>query len=122
MLLVDYQTLPRATFRILLDSCEAMHVVAEATDGLAATDAIRSDALLDGIRTVASGEVPCPPRSRAPSSRDHAQFDKSAYTERHAAESWISRPRRHRTAATRYDKLAVGHEATVTITGINEWL
>jgi len=30
--------------------------------------------------------------------------------------------KRHRAAATRYDKLAVRYETTVTIAAINEWL
>jgi transposase len=30
--------------------------------------------------------------------------------------------KRHRAVATRYDKLAVRYEATVTIAAINEWL
>ena len=34
----------------------------------------------------------------------------------------INRLKRDRAVATRYDKLAVRHEATVHIAAINEWL
>jgi DNA-binding NarL/FixJ family response regulator len=41
VLLADDQALLRATFRILIDSCEDMEVVAEATDGAEAVDLAR---------------------------------------------------------------------------------
>ncbi|MGW0839105.1 response regulator transcription factor [Streptomyces sp. NPDC002787] len=53
VLLADDQALLRATFRILVDSCEDMEVVAEATDGREAVDLVRvhhPDVVLMDIR------------------------------------------------------------------------
>jgi len=53
VLLADDQALLRATFRILIDSCEDMEVVAEATDGAEAVDLARlhrPDVILMDIR------------------------------------------------------------------------
>jgi transposase len=49
-------------------------------------------------------------------------FDPLVYRQRHAVERGFNRRKHWRGLATRYDKLAVRYEATVTIAAINQWL
>jgi transposase len=61
-------------------------------------------------------------RAKGSKGRTATRLRPGVVRQRHAAECGINQLQQHRAIATRYEKLAVRYEATITIPAINQWL